>query len=234
MILKTSKKKKSELTSNGTNSLGIIPPSYFKTDNTKFEVQENEATLANPTISTIAKKDSKTVQTSPKENKETKVKIELSIDRPKKKSAFSISSIKKKKELLKIINDNKPEESEKPKNSFTEEQFHQAWSQFTKKIDEEGKYNLLSHLTMAKPVLKGTTVNLVYPNNTIKTEVERAQHDILSFIKDKLKNYEIDLEIIVNETAEKKYAYTPIEKYDKLKEKNPLLDTLRKELGLEL
>ena len=32
----------------------------------------------------------------------------------------------------------------------------------------------------------------------------------------------------------KKYAYTPIEKYDKLKEKNPLLDTLRKELGLEL
>jgi DNA polymerase-3 subunit gamma/tau len=32
----------------------------------------------------------------------------------------------------------------------------------------------------------------------------------------------------------KKYAYTPIEKYDKLIEKNPLLDTLRKELGLEL
>ena len=45
---------------------------------------------------------------------------------------------------------------------------------------------------------------------------------------------DIALEIIVNETAEKKYAYTPIEKYDKLIKKNPLLDTLRKELGLEL
>ena len=112
--------------------------------------------------------------------------------------------------------------------------FNRLGANSLKRLMREGKYNLLSHLTMAKPVLKGTTINLVYPNNTIKTEVERAQHDILSFIKDKLQNYEIALEIIVNETAEKKYAYTPIEKYDKLIEKNPLLDTLRKELGLEL
>ena len=228
------KKKKSELTPSGIKSLGIIPPSYFNTVNKKFEVQDNKVAPAKSTIPTNAEQNSKTVQTSSKENKETKDKIELSINRPKKKSAFSISSIKKKKELLKIVNDNKPEESEKPKNSFSEEQFQLAWNQFTKKIDREGKYNLLSHLTMAKPVLKGTTVNLVYPNNTIKTEVERVQHDILSFIKDKLQNYEITLEIIVNETVEKKYAYTPIEKYDKLIEKNPLLDTLRKELGLEL
>ena len=75
-----------------------------------MKFKRTKLALANSTISTIAKKDSKTVQTSPKENKETKAKIELSIDRPKKKSAFSISSIKKKKELLKIINDNKPEE----------------------------------------------------------------------------------------------------------------------------
>ena len=132
------KKKKSELTPSGIKSLGIIPPSYFKTVNNKFEVQDNEVAPREINyIQLMLSKDSKTVQTSPKENKETKDKIELSIDRPKKKSAFSISSIKKKKELLKIINDNKPEEPEKPKNSFTEEQFQQAWSQFTKKIDEK-------------------------------------------------------------------------------------------------
>ena len=119
-------------------------------------------------------------------------------------------------------------------NSFTENEFHLAWDQFTEKIDKEGKYNLFSHLTMAKPFLNGTSINLVYPNTTIKTEVERAEHEILSFIKNKLKNYDLTLEIIVNETIEKKYAYTPIEKYEKLIDKNPLLDTLRKELGLEL
>ncbi|RZP05003.1 MAG: DNA polymerase III subunit gamma/tau [Flavobacteriales bacterium] len=229
------KKKKTKLTFAGINNLDIIPPSYFKIDNNKVEVHEKEiAQISKSTISPIVSENSKTVQTSPKNDKEEKKKIELSIKRPKKKSAFSITSVKKKKELLKIINDNKPEEAEKPNNSFTEKEFHLAWDQFTEKIDKEGKYNLLSHLTMAKPFLNGTSINLVYPNTTIKTEVERAEHQILSFIKDKLKNYDLTLEIIVNETIEKKYAYTPIEKYEKLIDKNPLLDTLRKELGLEL
>lgn len=235
MILRTSKKKKTELTFAGIKNLDIIPPSYFKIDNNKVEVHEKEiAQISESTISPIVSENSKTVQTSPKNDKDEKKKIELSIKRPKKKSAFSITSVKKKKELLKIINDNKPEEAEKPNNSFTEKEFHLAWDQFTEKIDKEGKYNLLSHLTMAKPFLNGTSINLVYPNTTIKTEVERAEHEILSFIKDKLKNYDLTLEIIVNETIEKKYAYTPIEKYEKLIDKNPLLDNLRKELGLEL
>ena len=229
------KKKKTELTFAGINNLDIIPPSYFKIDNNKVEVHEKEiAQISESTISPIVSENSKTVQTSPKNDKRENKKIELSIKRPKKKSAFSITSVKKKKELLKIINDNKPEEAEKPNNSFTEKEFRLAWDQFTEKIDKEGKYNLLSHLTMAKPFLNGTSINLVYPNTTIKTEVERAEHEILSFIKDKLKNYDLTLEIIVNETIEKKYAYTPIEKYEKLIDKNPLLDTLRKELGLEL
>ncbi len=229
------KKKKNKSNNHGINSLSIIPPAYFKKNNVNTKDQENEEVLVSKKTTPAAiNKETKIDQNFTKQIKEEKTKIELSIDRSHKKSAFSIASIKKKKELLKIINDNKPDEAEKPKNSFTEKEFQSAWSEFTNKIDGEGKYNLLSHLTMSKPLLEGTSINLVYPNHTIKTEVERAQHDILSFIKDKLQNYDINLAITVNETAEKKYAYTPIEKYEKLIEKNPLLDTLRKELGLEL
>ena len=229
------KKKKNKSNNHGINSLSIIAPAYFKKNNVNTKDQENEEVLVSKKTTPAAiNKETKIDQNFTKQIKEEKTKIELSIDRSHKKSAFSIASIKKKKELLKIINDNKPDEAEKPKNSFTEKEFQSAWSEFTKKIDGEGKYNLLSHLTMSKPLLEGTSINLVYPNHTIKTEVERAQHDILSFIKDKLQNYDINLAITVNETAEKKYAYTPIEKYEKLIEKNPLLNTLRKELGLEL
>ena len=229
------KKKKNKYNNHGINSISIIPPAYFKKNTVTSKDQENEEVLVSKKTTPAAiNKETIIDQTFTKQIKEEKTKIEISIDRSNKKSAFSIASIKKKKELLKIINDNKPDEVEKPKYSFTEKEFQSAWSEFTKKIDGEGKYNLLSHLTMSKPLLEGTTINLVYPNHTIKTEVERAQHDILSFIKDKLQNYDINLAITVNETAEKKYAYTPIEKYEKLIEKNPLLDTLRKELGLEL
>jgi len=56
---------------------------------------------------------------------------------------------------------------------------------------------------------------------------------ILKVIREKLNNYSIDLFIDVNEVAEKKYAYTPQEKYEKLKEKNPFIAEFRKKLDLE-
>ncbi len=87
---------------------------------------------------------------------------------------------------------------------------------------------------MGIPKLKNHTILLEFPNNTIKVEVERAKYELLSFLKESLQNFEIDLEIKVNETIDKKYAYTPIEKYEKLKEKNPMIDLLRKEFDLDI
>jgi DNA polymerase-3 subunit gamma/tau len=42
------------------------------------------------------------------------------------------------------------------------------------------------------------------------------------------------LDISVNETLEKKYAYTAEDKYKKLIEKNPALDTLKQTFNLDL
>ena len=41
-------------------------------------------------------------------------------------------------------------------------------------------------------------------------------------------------DIKVNEELEKQYAYTPMEKYEKLKEKNPHIDLLRKTFDLDI
>ena len=219
-------KKKSSI--KGKAPLFVIPPSHYKIDSTLIE----KPVKAAPIVS--EKEIDTTEKPSVKVEEVKKAQLDIPKDRVKKKSAFSITSIKEKKELLKTINENKPEEIAQPKNSFTENEFLLVWKDYCQKIEEEGKFNLLSHLSMSKPILKETSIHLEYPNHTIKTEVERAQHDILSFIKDRLQNYDIDLKVEVNEIAEKKYAYTPLEKYEKLKEKNPLIDTLRKELGLEL
>ena len=110
----------------------------------------------------------------------------------------------------------------------------EAWNKYSKKVEKQGKYNLLSHLTMGIPKLKEHTILLEFPNDTIKVEVERAKYDLLSFLKETLQNFDIDLEIIVNEAEVKKYAYTPIEKYEKLKDKNPMIGILRKEFDLDL
>ena len=47
-------------------------------------------------------------------------------------------------------------------------------------------------------------------------------------------NYDLKLDISVNEEISKKYAFTPQDKYDKLKDKNPNIEVLRNTFGLDI
>ena len=230
-------KKKSSLKGNSKVPFFVIPPSHYKINPALIEKPIKTVTIVSekePVYNVTEKEINSAVKTLIKVEEVKKAKLNLPPNRLNKKSVFSLTSIKEKKELLKTINENKPEEIDKPKKLFSENDFLLVWKEYCQKIEKDGKFNLVSHLSMSMPILKNTTIHLEYPNHTIKIEVERVQYDILSYMKEKLQNYDIDLEIVVNETAEKKYAYTPLEKYEKLIEKNPLIDTLRIELGLEL
>ena len=237
-ISKTSEeKKKSSLKENVKVPFFVIPPSHYKIQSTLIEKPLKVSSIASQkeqVNNSLEKEINTDVKPLVKNEEVKKVKLNITTDRIKKKSAFSLTSIKEKKELLKTINENKQEDTDKPKNSFSENDFQVVWKKYYQKLEKDGKFNLCSHLSMSTPILKGSTIHLEYPNFTIKTEVERAQHDILSYIKEKLQNYDIDLEILVNETTVKPYVYTPIEIYENLKEKNALIDSLRIELGLEL
>lgn len=68
----------------------------------------------------------------------------------------------------------------------------------------------------------------------MESKLKTHQPKLLKFLRDKLNNYSIDLKIDVNEVVEKKFAYTPQERYEKLKEKNPMLEDFRKMFGLDL
>ncbi|MBT3873071.1 MAG: DNA polymerase III subunit gamma/tau [Flavobacteriaceae bacterium] len=230
-------KKKSSLKGNSKVPFFVIPPSHYKINPALIEKPIKTVAIVSekePVYNATEKEINSAVKALIKVEEVKKAKLNLPPNRLKKKSVFSLTSIKEKKELLKTINENKSEEIDKPKKLFSENDFLLVWKEYCQKIEKDGKFNLVSHLSMSIPILKNTTIHLEYPNHTIKIEVERVQYDILSYMKEKLQNYDIDLEIVVNETAEKKYAYTPLEKYEKLIEKNPLIDTLRIELGLEL
>ncbi len=111
----------------------------------------------------------------------------------------------------------------------------QHWSEFVKKLEAKGQKILASSLSTDLPKLKdSSTIYIEMPNATMKTEIEREQYEIMEFLKGKLNNYDIKLAISVDETAAKKYAFTPEEKYQKLREKNPAIDLLRKEFDLDI
>ncbi|MDH3323118.1 MAG: DNA polymerase III subunit gamma/tau, partial [Flavobacteriaceae bacterium] len=125
-------------------------------------------------------------------------------------------------------------EEDLPKENFTEKQLIDCWKVFINMLLDEGKHNLASILSIDTPKLNGTNIHLEFPNSTNKVELERQQYDLLSFIRKSLNNFDINLSITVNEEKEKQYAYTAKEKYNKLKKKNPHIESLRKTFDLDI
>ncbi|MBT0608002.1 DNA polymerase III subunit gamma/tau [Aequorivita echinoideorum] len=242
----------------------IIPPSYFRSEEyTSKKITSAGSVVPNQIPKTEVAKQNAEILREPSEEISSKNNSESrdfsenkaasndnSIEAPtekvnerpqllaernaKKVSALSLKSIQKKQEIKQELVANQPTEDNLPVNDFSEDEMQVAWQEYANTVESDGKFNLLSHLTMGVPRLEGTIIHLEFPNQTIKVEVERAKYELLGFLREKLQNYEIDLDITVNEAVEKKYAYTPREKFEKLKEKNPLIDRLRQEFDLDI
>ena len=65
-------------------------------------------------------------------------------------------------------------------------------------------------------------------------ELEREFVHFLPYLRKSLNNYALQINVLVKESEEKNYIYTPEEKYNRLREINPHIDDLRKELDLDL
>lgn len=150
-------------------------------------------------------------------------------------SGLSLSSLKLKKEHSLNKKETIIDESKLPKSIFTEEEMQKHWADFVHQIDKEGQKILASNLNTDLPKLRdATTIWIELPNGTMKKEIEREQYGLIEYLRLKLDNHFIKLKITINEATAKKFAFTPEEKYEKLREKNPAIDILRREFDLDL
>lgn len=168
----------------------------------------------------------------PKPEKLEKPKQEPGIK--KKVSGFSLKSVQKKKEIEALQRENQKEQEVEKSEIFTEEQMQDAWKEYLQLQDQKGEKILASIMGTSLPELQENKILLRLPNSTMKLDLERNQNALLFFLKEKLNNTSISLEIEVDETTEKKFAFTPREKYEKLKEKNPLIEKLRTTFDLDV
>ncbi|MGS2760841.1 DNA polymerase III subunit gamma/tau [Sinomicrobium sp. M5D2P9] len=234
----------------------IIPPSHFRQNgagdkkvNTPPPVAKTVPEQNNPTpvtTATVPKTETENTATSPPPETFTAVQQEPeqhdsqvqnnAIDiRKKHVSGLSLSSIKAKKELEKNKKESHIDESKLPRESFTEEEMQEAWDNYVKMMNEKGKKIIASNLATDRPKLKNDkTIWIELPNDTMKKEVERDQFPLMEYLKTELRNHFISLQVTVNEKIERKYAFTPQEKYVKLVQTNPLIETLRKEFDLDI
>ena len=150
-----------------------------------------------------------------------------------KVSGLSLKSIGKKKELAEKQKAMMPVEKVMDE-EFTEEDLVTEWKNYTERLKKKGEKILASIFESQVPTLEGKKINLTFPNETMKLDLEREENRLMSYLKAKLRNTHISLNIKVDEATSRKYAFTPQEKYQKLKEANPLLDKLRATFDLDV
>lgn len=145
-----------------------------------------------------------------------------------------MASIKAKKEIEAQQKNQYKHLDELPREKFSETDMLLVWNKFTQKLNDQGKKLMATYMQMNDPKLKGTVIELELPNESTKEEFLTGANELLGYLRGKLHNHDITIEVEVNEVTENRYAFTPEEKYNKLKEINPNLDLLKKLFDLDV
>ena len=151
----------------------------------------------------------------------------------RRNNSLSLKSIHHKKEQQK-----KPIEinyENHPKDSFSEKDLQKTLSEYQKLLIKKGEKSIASILAAADPkLLENFNVQFTLPNKLMKAQLKIEKPKLLKFLREVLNNFSINITVIVNETVEKKFAYTPQEKYNKLLEINSSLKSLKDTFQLDL
>ena len=185
------------------------------------------------------KKQSKPIVINPvvKEKSETEIpkkpKTPVLKSVTRRSSNLSLKSVHQKKEVQKTsIEENFDNH---PKDVFSEKTLQLHWHAYATLLQKKGEFSMASIVGTDVPKLQDKfKIVFSVPNKLMKDQFLKGQPKLLKYLREQLNNYGIAIDLILNEKKEKKFAYTPQEKFNKLKEKNPLLEKLRQTFELDL
>ncbi|TXD59115.1 DNA polymerase III subunit gamma/tau [Polaribacter sp. IC066] len=148
-------------------------------------------------------------------------------------SSLSLKSIHQKKVVKKLAVEENFDNH--PKDVFTEKQLQDLWKAYVALLQKNGERSMASIVATDVPRLAADfNVSFTVPNKLMEEQFKRGRPKLLNFLRDQLNNYGISILVKLNETVEKKFAYTPLEKFNKMKEMNPLLEKLRQTFELDM
>ncbi len=113
-------------------------------------------------------------------------------------------------------------------------QFIAVWNSYAEQLKAENKINLYTMMTAMQPRLNGVLIEIDVENGVQMDVLQSAKVDVLNYLRVKLQNFSLDLQGVMMEHTISRKPYTSQEKYQAMVNKNPLLDTLRKEFNLGL
>ncbi|SCY06111.1 hypothetical protein SAMN02927903_00647 [Flavobacterium caeni] len=149
-------------------------------------------------------------------------------------SAFSISSIKAKRELQETNKNFVKKEEHLPTEPFTETEMLEQWYKYAQRLGDKGQKIMESLLLISDPKLQGAHITHELPNEGSKIDFESEKIELQGYLRGKLHNHDITIEVIVNEAVENKFAFTAQDKFNRLNQINPTLEVLKKTFDLDI
>lgn len=205
------------------------------------EVPEYEAPSQSQGINTTTSPQVEPIATAPIDDNPAESPALFAVDPivpaapvEKKVSALSLSSIRARKEMESSLEKKVVNPDDLPKEPFTAEQFMEEWNKYADKLARSGFMLMSSLMGMVPPVLRGTSVSLVMPNEGSKLSFDENKFDLVNYLRKKLSNYDLEIEITVNE--EVKIQKRVLDKDDKLVrfiELNPAMQYMKEIFDLE-
>jgi DNA polymerase-3 subunit gamma/tau len=148
-------------------------------------------------------------------------------------SSLSLKSIHQKKVIKKT--DAEENFDNHPKDVFTEKKLQDLWKEYITILQKKGESSMASIVSTDLPKFQENfIISFTVPNKLMQDQFQKGRPKLLKYLREKLNNYGIEIHVTLNESVEKKFAYTPQEKFNKMKEINPLLEKLRQTFELDL
>jgi len=116
---------------------------------------------------------------------------------------------------------------------FTEEQLNTVWNEFALGVKAKSMNDYVI-LTAPRTLQEKTRIELAVANATQAEIMEKMKTELLQYVREKLKNYTIQLNITINKVDDSRKMFTAQEKYMRMREINPDLEKLRKQFDLNL
>lgn len=193
-------------------------------------VKETLETTQNANTQSVVKTDKATVKTveptTPIQKKPRSTR--------RRASALSLKSLTEKVEAVADTPIEEIDRNTLPKTKFTETKMQEVWVSFTKLLIKGGDKSLASILAASQPKLKDFHIYYTLPNSLMADQLERLKPKLLKYLRNTLNNFSIDLTVKVEASVEKKFVYTPQEKFKKMLENNPDIELLKKAFKLDV
>lgn len=119
--------------------------------------------------------------------------------------------------------------------AFSQEELAKAWEHFCAAAGKDKRIGLYTAMNAADVHIgDNNVIEITVSSSPAAHELEQNMLDILAFLKKTLRNTTITHRVTVNESVREHLPYTPREKYEYLRLKNPLLEKMRNDLDLNI